>query len=79
MLLFALFPGGVVPSDLRQVGSVFEDSHHCKNSFVREVLSHSNINADFIRGNLFVLSLDLTRLESMSLKDLSALNNSLGK
>jgi hypothetical protein len=33
VLIFGLFPGGLVPDDLRKVGSIFEASSHIKNSF----------------------------------------------
>jgi len=58
---------------------LFENSSQCKNSFVREYFESSALNAEFIRGNLSVLSLDLAHLETLSLKDIIALNSLLKK
>jgi hypothetical protein len=46
---------------------------------VREVLQNAKIDSTFVRGKLFIIVIELSRLETAPVKDLSLLNSSLKK
>lgn len=78
-MLFALFPGGLIPADFKQTEGLFKESFHCKNSFIREFFKFSNLSGDFIQGNISVLSINLKEFETLSLKDIMTLKTLLKK